>query len=77
MWSVKLEYLRKREGNQTDDRTNSNKMQSKVFDTNDPGNYGTRKRQHNEEYATDTVWERWKKIDTAGWRSTYMERGVD
>ena len=69
--------LRKREENQKDHRTNSNQMQSKVFDTNDPGSDVSRKRQRNEEYVTDTVWERWKKIDTAGRRSTYMERGVD
>jgi hypothetical protein len=69
--------LRKREENQKDDRTNSNQMQSKVFDTNDPGSDVSRKRQRNEEYVTDTVWERWKKIDAAGRRSTYLERGVD
>ena len=69
--------LRKREENQKDDRTNSNQMQSKVFDTNDPDSDVSRKRQRNEEYVTDTVWERWKKIDAAGRRSAYLERGVD
>ena len=53
------------EGDQKDDRTNRGKMRSNVFDTNGPGSNFTRKRQYNEKYATDTVWEQWKKIDAA------------